>query len=360
MKTRFLKIERNNVTIAEFYTYIRARCKAKGIEHGLPDRSEFENPSCPVNVRYVVTDGVKQYEYDYGNHKLGETNACQSEILRRMPLDYQVYNLNWDGSSFNVICEFTFDSETRGHGYFYQGFYPAETLPTSEAPHGEKEKEKEESTLNGAICGDEKEKACEGFEKGPEQELERAVGRWPYSAEQAAAWKRSESWLPGGFVGAGRAEVEERTRFQPTPESQKLSGDEKEECTMKCAICEDEIKGRGKKLADGNTVCKDCYESSAVIVICEDCGKEVFTTSAVKECGFLYCRDCHAKSIQEEHEWPSWVVWQEWCAADGETSNFEKWIARVKEDIAESGTRAWKKTALEVATREIEEARKVA
>ncbi|MDR1379646.1 MAG: hypothetical protein LBJ36_11445, partial [Synergistaceae bacterium] len=180
----------------------------------------------------------------------GADAACKEETLRMLPLDYQVYNLNWDGSSFNVICEFTFDSETRGHGYFYQA-----EIPTSEASHGEKEKEKEESTLNGAICGDEK---------------------------------------------------------------------EKEKSTMKCAICEDEIKGRGKKLADGNTVCKDCYESSAVIVTCDDCGKEVLATSAVKECGFLYCRDCHAKSIQEEHEWPSWVAWQEWCEADGETPNFEK------------------------------------
>jgi hypothetical protein len=165
--------------------------------------------------------------------------------------------------------------------------------------------------------------AYEGFEKGLEQELERAVGRWP-SAEQAAAWKRSESWLPGGFVGAGRAEVEEHTRSQPTQESQKLSGDEKKESTMKCAICEDEIKGKGKKLADGNTVCKDCYDSSAVIVTCEECGKEVLATSAVKECGFLYCVECWAKNIQEEHEWPSWVAWQEWCEADGETPNFEK------------------------------------
>jgi DNA-directed RNA polymerase subunit RPC12/RpoP len=128
---------------------------------------------------------------------------------------------------------------------------------------------------------------------------------------------------------------------------------------MKCAICGDEIKGKGKKLADGNTVCKDCYESSALVVTCGDCGKEVLATSAVRVEGFLYCKDCLSKAIKEEHDWPSWKDWKEGCEEDGETADFGKWIARVKEDIEEYGDpKAWTKAALEVAAREIEAARK--
>jgi hypothetical protein len=143
-----------------------------------------------------------------------------------------------------------------------------------------------------------------------------------------------------------------------------ICGDEKEkeESTMKCAICEDEIKGKGKKLADGNTVCKDCYESSAVIVTCEDCEKEVLATSAVKEDGYLYYKGCLAKAIKEEHEWPSWETWQEWMKEEGKTASVEEWASRVKEDMDEYGgtTRAWKRVAMEVAEKEIEEARKAA
>jgi formylmethanofuran dehydrogenase subunit E len=50
---------------------------------------------------------------------------------------------------------------------------------------------------------------------------------------------------------------------------------------MKCAICGEEIQGKGKKLGDGNVVCKDCYNTSMLIVTCEICGEEVLMQNAV-------------------------------------------------------------------------------
>ena len=134
---------------------------------------------------------------------------------------------------------------------------------------------------------------------------------------------------------------------------------------MKCAICGDEIKGKGKKLGDGNVVCNDCYESSALIVTCECCEKEVLASSALKDDARLLCKECLAEEIKECHDWPSWEDWQEWCEEDKETPTFEGWIARVMEDIDDAvrnygATRAWKMVALEVAAKEIEASRQAA
>ena len=40
--------------------------------------------------------------------------------LQNLPYDFQTYILNHDGSMYNEICEFTFDDEKTGHGYYYQ------------------------------------------------------------------------------------------------------------------------------------------------------------------------------------------------------------------------------------------------
>jgi hypothetical protein len=128
----------------------------------------------------------------------------------------------------------------------------------------------------------------------------------------------------------------------------------------KCAICGDEIQGKGKKLGDGNVICKDCYDSTALIVTCEICENEVLATSALKdEGGYRCCKKCFIKGIEEEHEWPSWEDWKEWCVNDGDPIVFEEWVTRVKEDVEEQWTtRIGRKTAMEIAMKEVEEARK--
>jgi hypothetical protein len=134
---------------------------------------------------------------------------------------------------------------------------------------------------------------------------------------------------------------------------------------MKCAICGDEIKAKGKKLGDGNTVCKDCYESSALIVTCELCEKKVLATSALRDEGTLFCKECYVKDIEKNHDWHSWETWQEFCKEEEEEPVFDEWIASVMESIDDTvkeygATRIWKKVSLEVAAREIEAAKKAA
>ena len=65
-------------------------------------------------IKYVHTSDGPFQQWD------GSDAAAKAETLRLKPLDYQSYALFHDGSCYNEICEFTFDDEKRGHGYYYQ------------------------------------------------------------------------------------------------------------------------------------------------------------------------------------------------------------------------------------------------
>jgi hypothetical protein len=103
----------------------------------------------------------------------------------------------------------------------------------------------------------------------------------------------------------------------------------------KCAICGDEIEGKGKKLADGGVVCLDCYESSAAVVLCETCGHAVLAQNAVRENGGVYCLSCYRKWIEEmiEENIPSWENWVEVQMEELKDPKFEQWAARIEEDM---------------------------
>ena len=154
-----IEIERNNVTLAQFLRYVRQQCEKKGIYMEM-DRDTFKKPLTESSysysvingekkchsaeyqtrtyfrrklasyqttqgfTRYYYTDELEEYEktelcrYDWTEN--GADAPCRAEICRTFAYDYQTYILNHDGSMFNEICEFTFDDEKRGHGYYYQ------------------------------------------------------------------------------------------------------------------------------------------------------------------------------------------------------------------------------------------------
>lgn len=75
-------------------------------------------------TRYCYTDELKEYE---------ETELCRNdwttdgadapykaETMRPFACDYQTYILNWGGSMYNEICEFTFDEGNLANGYYCQ------------------------------------------------------------------------------------------------------------------------------------------------------------------------------------------------------------------------------------------------
>ena len=115
-----IEITRHNVTPAKFFAEIRFACKKKGIDFCL-DMEQFVSPVQPGLWRYVVHDGKKICYNGEWRHELPAEDApCQAETSRNLPYDCQTYILNFDGSCYNEICEFTFDDEKRGTGYYYQ------------------------------------------------------------------------------------------------------------------------------------------------------------------------------------------------------------------------------------------------
>lgn len=160
-----IEIQRNNVTLAQFLRYVRQQCEKKGISMDI-NREEFERSYNESSYSYTVVNGEKKchsaeyittknlrrkmasyqasegytrYYYsdeveEYEETKLhrydwtvdGTDSPCEAETMRSFAYDHQIYILNWDGSMYNEICEFTFDDEKTGHGYYYQANQDAE------------------------------------------------------------------------------------------------------------------------------------------------------------------------------------------------------------------------------------------
>ena len=165
MTKNHIEIQRNNVTVAEFLRYIKRRCTEKGMDFYL-SRDDFEKPYSEYHSSYNVIDGIKKCHFaeyrtttewrrklasyktsegydrfyytndfeDYEVTKLhrwsndgdGSDAPCKSEICRTFAYDHQTYVLNWDGSCYNEIIEFTFHDEKTGYGYYYQANVDAE------------------------------------------------------------------------------------------------------------------------------------------------------------------------------------------------------------------------------------------
>lgn len=104
MKKYEIEITRHNVTPAEFLAYVRSQLRKKGlsdISEG-PDLDYFRRGN--------------DLNFCYRNDP---TKPCKAEKSVSKPYEYQTYVLNWDETSYNEICEFTFDDEKIGHGYYY-------------------------------------------------------------------------------------------------------------------------------------------------------------------------------------------------------------------------------------------------
>ena len=124
-----LEIQRNNITVRAFFTAIKASLKRKGMDFLNVDLDSFEHTTTNEDSRYHVKDGIKYYSYNFHTVQMdAETAAAQSEIYRVKPYDFQIYVKNFDGSGYNEICEFRFDDEKRGNGYYYQANRDVDTM----------------------------------------------------------------------------------------------------------------------------------------------------------------------------------------------------------------------------------------
>ena len=158
MNNYSVEIQRNNVTPAKFFAEIRFALKKKGINFCL-DLETFANPkpeyAMSYNVigdekrvyteryqtttnfrrklasyttpegftRWYYTDETEEYEETkkvYNTRvESAEDAPAKAETIRLFPYEYQIYVLNFDGSCYNEICEFTFHDDKTGYGYYY-------------------------------------------------------------------------------------------------------------------------------------------------------------------------------------------------------------------------------------------------
>lgn len=100
MKTNYtIEIQRRNITPAQFLAYVRRRLKATGGDMFC---------GC-LDLDYFAAGSEPNYDTERdGTH-------C---ISRSKPYSMQTY-IRQDGRLYNEICEFEFDDEKTGHGYYY-------------------------------------------------------------------------------------------------------------------------------------------------------------------------------------------------------------------------------------------------
>ena len=121
-----LEIQRSNITVRAFFKVIEAALKRKGMDFLGIDLDSFEHTTTNEDSRYHVKDGIKYYSYNFRTVELdAKTAAAQSEIYHVKPYNFQTYCKNFDGSGYNEVCEFTFDDDKRGTGYYFQSNWEA-------------------------------------------------------------------------------------------------------------------------------------------------------------------------------------------------------------------------------------------
>ena len=105
-----IEIERNNVTVSEFLSYVRRTVDKKG---GAMLRSD-------LGLQYFRRGDDLNFSIDHkrANDECFQS-GCENEKSVSHPYEMQTY-IRWaNGSLYNEICEFEFDNENRGHGYYY-------------------------------------------------------------------------------------------------------------------------------------------------------------------------------------------------------------------------------------------------
>lgn len=104
MKKTEIEITRSNVTPAEFLAYVRFRLEKKGMRDLSSDLGlDYFRNGNDLNFYYCNVPG----------------KPCKAEKSVSRPYEMQTFILNWDGSRYNEICEFSFDDNRTGTGYYY-------------------------------------------------------------------------------------------------------------------------------------------------------------------------------------------------------------------------------------------------
>lgn len=104
-KTFEIEIQRSNVTPAQFLAYVRSRVDAKGGEMLRSD----------LSLDYFKRGDDLNFDI---HHEEPEFDGLHEKSVSK-PYEMQTYLRYSNGAVYNEICEFEFDSEKTGHGYYY-------------------------------------------------------------------------------------------------------------------------------------------------------------------------------------------------------------------------------------------------
>lgn len=121
-----IEVTRNGCTPAEFLAYVRRMLRAKQLRHLASD----------LDLGYFRSGSDQNFYYHDDPEK-----PCKAEKSVSKPYEMQTYVLNWDGTQYNEICEFEFDDEKHGHGYYFLLNTVAEE-PAQEAAEADQTAEK--------------------------------------------------------------------------------------------------------------------------------------------------------------------------------------------------------------------------
>lgn len=109
MRKEELEIERRNVTVAQFFAYIRSQIRKHSFCGICAD---------DMDIDYFKAGNDLNFNID--NKRSGKFDApCEKEKSISKPYEMQTYIKNWDGTVYNMICQFDFWDDTKGFGYFY-------------------------------------------------------------------------------------------------------------------------------------------------------------------------------------------------------------------------------------------------
>ena len=149
MKTFEIEITRNNVTPAEFLRYVRNRVDAKG---GAMFRGDLD-------TTYFAAGNDLNFDIRRTAEEAAETaNGCIRELSVSRPYEMQTFCAWIDGTKYNEICEFSFDDEKTGHGYYYLiNVYADDDAQPAQDAETETETENQTNTENAAEGAQEEE-----------------------------------------------------------------------------------------------------------------------------------------------------------------------------------------------------------
>ena len=136
-KTFEIEIQRSNVTPAQFLAYVRNRVDAKGGEMLRSD----------LSLDYFKRGDDLNFDI---HHEEPEFDGLHEKSISK-PYEMQTFLHYSNGAVYNEICEFEFDSEKTGHGYYYLVNVEAvEEEPTAEETVAAVEKAISESKTRSA------------------------------------------------------------------------------------------------------------------------------------------------------------------------------------------------------------------